>query len=165
VWREDACPGDGTASYLGWPIAAPGKETAMRLRKAEPAWWKVQARWTVDGEPRSYRSVYYESRRKAERAANDMANTLSHFPTLEMMIVPATAEEAAAAQRDEAAAIEALEPVPLHLMLDAARQVTACGKEGNWSTRDFWDVGDSLKCPECDAIAAKLSGGKSPGTS
>jgi hypothetical protein len=92
-----------------------------------------------------------------------MASTLSHFPTLEVVITPGTAEEAAAAQREDAA-IGALEPEPLHLMLDPAGHATACGEEGNWSTLDFWDVGDSLKCPACDAIAAQQPGGKTPGS-
>jgi hypothetical protein len=56
--------------------------------------WRVQAFWTVDGELRNYQPVYCVGRRAAEREAAEITRTLSHFPTLEVEIAPATAEAA-----------------------------------------------------------------------
>jgi hypothetical protein len=111
----------------------------------------------VDGERRSYRATFYESRRAAEEAAAEMSQTLSHFPTLDIVITTATAEEAVAAHADAGATIDAGRRAPMHLMLDPEGKVTACGETGNWSTLDFWDMGNAPKCPTCDAIAAQQS--------
>jgi hypothetical protein len=129
-----------------------------RKRPSDSDWSRVQAHWTVDGESRSYRPTFYASRRAAEQAAAEMSETLGHFPTLDIVITTATAEEAAAAQAEAGAALDAGRRAPMHLMLDPAGKVTACGKTGNWSTLDFWDMGNAPKCPTCDAIAAQQSG-------
>ena len=88
-----------------------------------------------------------------------MAETLSHFPTLEVVVTPSNADEAQAAELEREAAIANHEKQPLHLMLDPARQVTACGidTETNWATPDTWNWSSAPKCAECDAIATNVS--------
>jgi hypothetical protein len=54
---------------------------------------RVQAVWTVGGERRSYAPVFFEERRAADEAGREMAATLRHFPTLEVVVAPATGEE------------------------------------------------------------------------
>lgn len=57
------------------------------------SWWRVQAVWTVGGELRRYAPVLCEGRKAADKAAREMAATLCHFPTLEVVVAPASGEE------------------------------------------------------------------------
>jgi hypothetical protein len=57
--------------------------------------WRVQAFWTVRDERKNYRPILCNGRDAAERTAEEMAVTLSHFPTLEIVVAPATEDDLA----------------------------------------------------------------------
>ena len=127
----------------------------MRWRKksASQDWWRVQAFWTVGGERRSYAPVFCEGRDAADRTAEEMAATLRHLPTLEVVVAPATADEVEA-ERVESERRAATPPEPVHLMDEVHPGATACGARGNAIALDLWDLSAGPKCPTCDAIAA-----------
>jgi len=82
-----------------------------------------------------------------------MAATLRHFPTLEVVVAPATADEVEA-ERVESERRAATPPEPVHLMDEVHPGATACGARGNAIALDLWDLSAGPKCPTCDAIAA-----------
>jgi hypothetical protein len=81
-----------------------------------------------------------------------MAATLRHFPTLEVVVAPATADEVEA-ERVESERRAATPPEPVHLMDEVHPGATACGAVGNAITLDLWHLSAGPMCPACDAIA------------
>jgi hypothetical protein len=131
----------------------------MRWRKsaAEDEWWRVQASWTAGGERRSYRPTYCRGRAEADRTSAELADTLNHFPTLEIEIGPATAEEVEAereAQAELELARDTAPPEPIHLMLQPGGDA-ACGVTDVKArmTMDMWNLSSGHKCPQCETIA------------
>jgi hypothetical protein len=124
-----------------------------RKKSASQNWWRVQASWTVGGEPRGYEPVFCEGREAADRTAEEIAATLRHFPTLEVVVAPATADEVEA-QGVESQRRAAKPPEPVHLMDEVRPGETACGAMGNAIALDLWHLSGGPKCPACDAIAA-----------
>jgi hypothetical protein len=139
--------------WTGWYVA---RAVGWRKKAAIPHSWRVQAFWTVGDERRNYRPVFCDDRDEAQQVAAEMKGTLSHFPTLDVVIAPATAEEVEA-ERLYQETLADRPPKPLHLMLDPARQVTACGLAaegaGGWSTLRLWSLSIAQKCPTCNEIA------------
>lgn len=82
--------------------------------------WSVQATWTVGDDQRSYEPVVVRTKWGARREAAAMRRTLSHFPTLDVVI-----------QKADSAAIgqPAMEsgPLEVHLAESPSATQTVCG--------------------------------------
>ncbi|MCP4957687.1 MAG: hypothetical protein GY925_00305 [Actinomycetia bacterium] len=108
--------------------------------------WRVQAHWRVGDESRSYAPVLLTSRRDAERAADEMRDTLSHFVGLEVSVEQVLAEQAATGSqaRDRSPVIHASTTQPLQ---------TVCGADADTTSAvlhiDFFDLTFPRACPNC----------------
>lgn len=117
--------------------------------------WRIQARWTVGTDARSYAPVFEVSREAAESTAVEMRRTLAHFPTLEVVITQV--EEARALEEEAAlAARQALASEDwLHLLNEKERSRTECGLPAsatNWLGLSVWKLsGSNKKCSACSA--------------
>jgi hypothetical protein len=117
-------------------------------------WWRVQAFWFVGDEMRQGAPTHYQSLADAEQAASEIQDTLWHFPTLEVLIAPATHEEAREQQRRLAEQWERAGRTIRHLRA-GDRQTTVCGlpleQTSAWTTLRSWQMGDSdRRCAECE---------------
>src|SRR3954454_7647100 len=103
-----------------------------RRKPATQDWWRVQAVWTVDGERRTYDRIFRDGRAAADQAVEETAATLSDFPTLEILLARATANEVEAA-RVESERLAAMPPEPLHLMDKTDSRIRRAGQRGTES--------------------------------
>lgn len=96
----------------------------------------MQARWTVDGEHHSYDPIFCEGREAADEAAKQTAATLRHFPTLEVVVSQATAEEVETVPSVDRspAADDAVR------LLDQVSGTAACGPAGNMIALELWNL-------------------------
>jgi hypothetical protein len=126
--------------------------TEERLLTEE--WWRVQAFWFVGDEMRQAEPTHYRSLVEAEQAASEIEETLWHFPTLEVLIAPATLEEARDQQIRHAEERERAGRTVRHLLAND-RQTTVCGlpqeQVSAWITTDAWQMGDpDRRCAQCE---------------
>jgi hypothetical protein len=123
--------------------------------------YRVQAKWTVDGEPREYRPVFFDERHEAEQAAEDMRRTLAHFPTLAVSIT--VVDEATAGVESAGLGSEAMPEV--HVVAESLAPVALCGKPtseiGSWVRVDLFldreiqpTVPENV-CPTCHKRAGR----------
>jgi hypothetical protein len=118
-------------------------------------WWRVQAFWFVGDEMRQAEPTHYRSLVEAEQAASEIEETLRHFPTLEVLIAPATVEEARDQQGRHAEEWERAGRTVRHLLAND-RQTTVCGlpqdEVSAWTTTAGWQMGDpDRRCAQCEA--------------
>ena len=112
--------------------------------------WRVQATWTVDGEPKSYAPQFARTRLGAKRLKRQMETTLAHFQTLEVLI-----------ERVPAESLDDLPPVVLpavvHLIASPSATTTACGRSA--SDAGAVAVADvfTLSAKQCSSCAARQS--------
>jgi hypothetical protein len=108
--------------------------------------WSVQARWTVGDVERSYEPVIVRTKWGARRMAASMRRTLSHFPTLNVVI-----EEADTASIGRTAVQP--EPGEVHLADSPSAAQTACGVPVEGLPALCYDVdlfrGMAQCCPSC----------------
>lgn len=120
--------------------------------------WRVQATWTVGEDFRSYVPVFVESAEAAEELADEMRQTLAHFPTLQVLVSQVALADAEREMARQVAARESEVDEPLHLRGEASDS-TACGLPLNsvraWA-RDKEMFGLSSKpCSACTAAMAQ----------
>jgi hypothetical protein len=110
--------------------------------------WRVQATWTVDGEERSYAPQFARTRLGANRLRRDLERTLSHFPTLTVLVESVSAEAAA----EESARRTAAQPQILHRIEAPSSTMTVCGLEraavGAVAVEEVFRESSS-QCPDC----------------
>lgn len=111
--------------------------------------WRVQANWTVNGEQHSYQPVWCDSADEAERVRADMADTLSHFPTLRIDVAQAQFRRPAIVDPPDSPAptIHAMgsdgQPI-CNAPVDEAKACVA--------TEWFRDVESTRRCADCAAL-------------
>ncbi|MDA0185787.1 hypothetical protein OJ997_36120 [Solirubrobacter phytolaccae] len=111
--------------------------------------WRVQATWTVDGEPKSYAPQFARTRLGAERLKRQTERTLGHFPSLEVLVEKSDIEPS-----DEPVASRL--PDAVHLVASPLAETTACGvprvEVDAVATKEIFALSTS-QCGECVAAS------------
>jgi hypothetical protein len=118
--------------------------------------WRVQSTWTVGDEERSYRPLFVETEAEAIEVRDEMEETLSHFPTLDVLVARVTEAERASELAVLGESEEVQEDMDKHLMPHVGARRTACGvltsEVAVSAVAEYFDLSArESHCPACQA--------------